>query len=644
VALAILVAAIFTPGVLAHATLVRSEPAANVVLAEPPRQVRLWFSEPISPQFSTAKVLDVNGQPVELSGIRADPAEPARLILDLPDLPPGVYSVLWKVLSETDGHFTQGLLVFGVGEGADLGSAVAAETETAIPPLEVFLRWLNFSLLAGLAGAVAVVYLVLAPAGHSPAVEHPIASARRRVLRWAVGCGGLSLLVGVGLWLWQVATLMGTLPEGVSVLAVGWQLLRTRWGMLWLARQGILVAVTGIVFLLLNPRSAIPGTLWVPRSAMAAVVAGLLLPALMLVQTLIGHTAAVTPNTVLAVVVDVLHLSAAGLWVGGLLALVVGLLPLIRSSRADFAGLVRAGWGPFSRLAAVSVVLLVATGLYSAGRQVASVDALITTLYGQVLLGKIGLVLAVGAIGLLNSMLLHPRLAAPLARLLRRPSGWTPLPLARLPALVLVEAGLGLMVFLATGLITAAPPPRGLEFTVAPEIIPSSLSESVDDLVVTFSARPNRPGQNVFHVFAASSRRPPLAEIMRVILRFTYLNQDLGRVSAVAEEVEPGRYLLGGNYLSLAGPWQVEVVVRRRGIEDSVARFNWVVAPPGSSHPVVISRRPLEPLLTVAAAVMILVLLVVMALRVGLAQRWLPGRWPGGLRRAGLSIEHFRPD
>jgi len=210
-------------------------------------------------------------------------------------------------------------------------------------------------------------------------------------------------------------------------------------------------------------------------------------------------------------------------------------------------------------------------------------------------------------------MLLHPRLAAPLAQALRRPPGWTPLSLGRLPTLVLAEAGLGLLVLLLTGLVTAAPTPRGPEFTVAPEDVPTALSQSVDDVVITLSVKPNRPGQNVFTVFAASTRRPPPAEISRVIVRFEYLDQDLGRVSARAQEVEPGRFLIGGNYLSLAGPWQIDVVVRRQGFEDSAARFNWMVAPPGESRPVIVSKRPIEAPLTMVAAGTILVVLLVTA-------------------------------
>jgi len=70
----------------------------------------------------------------------------------------------------------------------------------------------------------------------------------------------------------------------------------------------------------------------------------------------------------------------------------------------------------------------------------------------------------------------------------------------------------------------------------------------------------------------------------------------------VMTEMEPGRYRLGGSHLSLAGRWRIDIAVRRKGMEDSVAKFDWTVSSPSQVRPVVLSNRPLEPLLTFAAA------------------------------------------
>ncbi|MEW5957250.1 MAG: copper resistance protein CopC [Chloroflexota bacterium] len=602
-----LAVAVLPPAASAHAGLVRSDPADNAILAVPPREARLWFSETISAEFSGAQIFDINGKVIAASNIHIEPAE-KLMILTLPDLPPGLYTIRWRVLSEADGHFTHGLLVFGIGEGVDPGRAAVTVTETPVSLPEVLLRWLNFSALLVLVGSVVITFLILTPARHRPEVEEALKPARRAVLALALGSGSLAWLVGLGLLGWQLSELLDSLPQAASMGGVTWQLLtRTRWGWLWLARQGILPAVLGLLFPLYRAAGGKPGSRGVGGSFFPSLhpaplpyVAVPLLLALLVVQALTGHAAALTPNPGLAVLVDALHLLAAGLWVGGLPALLVGSLTLLRRDRAKLTVAAQAVWRPFSGLAVLSVGLLLATGLYSAGRQVASLDALLATLYGQVLAGKLGLMLAAGAMGLLNSMILHPRLAAPLVR--RLSPAWTPLALSRLPGLLAVEASLGLLVLLATGLLTSTPPARGPEFSIVADEIPSTLNQTVDDLLVTFSAKPNRPGQNVFTIRAVSARRPPPADIMRVIVRFTFLGEGLGRVAGDAVELEPGLYQLGGSQLSLAGAWQVQVVVRRRGLEDSVAQFNWLVAPPGPVRPVIISKRPLEPFLSVVAA------------------------------------------
>lgn len=302
---------------------------------------------------------------------------------------------------------------------------------------------------------------------------------------------------------------------------------------------------------------------------------------------------------------DSLHLVAVAGWVGSLFAILGATLPLLRGKRRLLYPFLQSTWSRFGFIAAVSVGVIFATGLYSTGRQVVTPDALLTSLYGQALIGKVVLVLAAGAAGLVNSVLLHPSLAAPLGRLIGRPPGWRPLGLDQLPKLVLIEASLGVLILLTVSLITSAPPARGPEYELAGMDLRESISQNADDMVVTLIVKPNLPGPNVFSILATSTRRPPPAEVLRVIVRFTYLQQDFGTVTVDAEPDGEDRYRIGGNYFSLAGPWLVEVAVRRQGLEDAVAKFEWNVAPSSASRPVIISNRPWEePLAMIAAGLL----------------------------------------
>lgn len=98
-----LMALAFAPAALAHAALVKSEPARRAELSKAPAQVRLWFNEKIEPAYATIHVFRNGGVPVVHSTARVDKDDAKLLVLDLPPLDSGAYTVKYRVLS-VDGH------------------------------------------------------------------------------------------------------------------------------------------------------------------------------------------------------------------------------------------------------------------------------------------------------------------------------------------------------------------------------------------------------------------------------------------------------------------------------------------------------------------------------------------------------------
>ncbi len=89
--------------VLAHAQLVKAEPARRAVLDKAPTQVRLWFNEEIEGAYTSLSVLGANKKPVTDAKPKVVPDDPKSVVLPLPDLKPGKYTVKFRVLS-VDGH------------------------------------------------------------------------------------------------------------------------------------------------------------------------------------------------------------------------------------------------------------------------------------------------------------------------------------------------------------------------------------------------------------------------------------------------------------------------------------------------------------------------------------------------------------
>jgi copper transport protein len=594
----------------AHADLARSDPPDGSVLAHAPGVARLWFSEEISPKFSSARLVDRTGATITGSRAQVDGGDPRQLTVDLPSLGTGSYGLVWRALAEDDGHTTSGVVVFTVGAAAAEGTipvaASAGPAGTAATPAGVLLRWLGLGTLAGLVGCLAVAGPVLGRARAASASDTVAAGAqraRRRLLGVAAGCAAAAAAVGVVTLAEEGRRVVGagagrTLGPAVLDLLTG-----TRWGHLWLARQ---VALIALVVVIVGIRSRLDESPTL-GSAVRPVSAAALVLAVAWVEGLASHSVALESGRALAVAAYSLHVLTALLWLGALPALVLVLWP--RVAGLPPRDVVRACRGPFSLLIVISVTVLVVTGLYGAGRQVPEPGQLLTTSYGRTLLLKIALLAAVGGLGLANSMLLHGRRLARPGRLVRAPGGATP---SR--RLIMAEASVGAVLLAAASLLAETAPPR----SAAPLIPPAesrAYDTTVGDLVVSVSAAPNRPGVNGFTVLAASSRRPAPAPIDRVTLT---LGRHGESGTLTLRQIEPGRYF-GTGRLDSAGPITITAVVRRAGERLSVT-VPWRVSPKAVPPAVARPEQRLAPYVNAVALG-----LLVLALGVG-AQRFVVRR------------------
>jgi methionine-rich copper-binding protein CopC len=97
----------------AHAFLDQASPRVGSRIAAAPRELRLWFSEPVEPAFCT---VEITGPPGFGGAGRPAVAPGDRRILVTPlrgPTPPGRYRVHWRVVS-VDSHVTQGDFQFEV--------------------------------------------------------------------------------------------------------------------------------------------------------------------------------------------------------------------------------------------------------------------------------------------------------------------------------------------------------------------------------------------------------------------------------------------------------------------------------------------------------------------------------------------------
>jgi methionine-rich copper-binding protein CopC len=110
------------PAALAHANLSQADPPPGALDALPDH-LTLSFDSPLA-AGSAAQLLDAGGATVPGVESQIDPNDPTRLLVAVPGVPAGAYSVAWTSVSAGDGHELHGLYALLVG-GASPPAAAA---------------------------------------------------------------------------------------------------------------------------------------------------------------------------------------------------------------------------------------------------------------------------------------------------------------------------------------------------------------------------------------------------------------------------------------------------------------------------------------------------------------------------------------
>jgi len=546
------------------------------VLPTSPRQITLGFSEQLEPRFSEASVYDSNSKRVD-SGFSIDSKDPTIMRISLPDLPSGVYTVVWQAISAVDGHHTSGSFPFGVGSvSISIPTAQASGSTFIFPsPIEVVDQWLNILSEVVYFGGIVFVLLVWRPIKRNESMKID-AETDRRIIRGTTkllrisGCVALVATI-ISLFI-EAATVAGPnqfLSSTVTIIT------STHFGAYWIAR---VVAICAAIFFA-EERYEI----------CALAIGGFLL----LTTALTSHNAASTEYVPLVnIASDWLHLTAVSVWVGGLVnfTLILTCLQGLKQNRRPLAELIQR----FSSLAVVSVGVIGLTGLYNLLLEVGTFSALFSTGYGSLVLAKIVLFTPMVVLGAsLNRV--FAKYVLPCFRVVtNRFKGHggltqsdtvapTDSRLFRIPRRINItirsEVAIGMLILIIVGVLTNSAPVAQTT-TAPPSYVPvpvllSGLSE--EGVNVTLKVFPLQVGSNHFETDFSDSRGNPVNSITQVSVRFRFLDRNVGVATASAVKSNTAQYSFDGTYFSFPGKWQLEVSAQRSGGYDIVTSFDVTV-------------------------------------------------------------------
>ena len=543
--------------VSAHAVLLRSTPSANAVLEQPPVQVELFFTETLEQNLSSIQVFDANNLIVDAGDVRVDPSDPTRMTVTLHAIPDGVYTVTWKALSTVDGHQTVGTFPFAVGDAnATAVSEIQQSTTARLPVSALVAKFMLLVSLATLVGQRFFIALVWDPALKSNRNE--ISKPAVWTTLYRIGLIGVLLSIGLGI-LSQAGQATGNELSLPWNLNTGHILTGTRLGVIWLLR---LMLVMLAVLLAWGKES--------PLWDWAGFGVNL---ALLLTVTLTSH-AATEARPLLPILGDWIHLIGMTFWLGGLVHLFTGIRQLQQLEGPSRTRLTSLLASRFSINAIIFVSLIGLTGFYSAYLRVGSWPALLTSLYGHVLLVKQAFVAGLLVIAAINLFIISPRLKQD------RLQGTSDTGLvARLGKILILDLTFAGLLLASVSFLTYIPPAKAVNLNTD-----LTGMTRVDDLKMDIAISPGRVGQNTFMLKVNTSDGQPLQSAKEVLLRFTPAQGNIPPSELQLIAQGDGTFLAKGTYLSLPGNWQVQAIVRREDKFDAFANFDFMLRNPGSAE------------------------------------------------------------
>ena len=554
IALALLAGAWVLPvSASAHAYLVKTTPAASVVLDAPPPNIQLTYDEAVEPRLAIISVTNTDGRQETTGPVHRSPTNPDTLVVPLrPRLPEGWFLIFWRAIS-VDGHPVSGAFTYAVGPnpGPAPQFRVPSISATSATPQLLIARWVMFVAVMASIGLLALRLMIARPvirrvqgvSLHGVSVAFVVASIAGLIaipvyLDFSVANDSLRSVFDLG----ALVPLFRVTAFGRAIVA------------LWVCFA--LFCLTGWIALRLDRPQRVQRSVAELIGAVAVVISA---AAVLVVPGAAGHAAQTSPRG-FTLFFDWLHVASGSVWFGGLVGLLVLWVTLPARQRVEALSVVVPR---FSNVAVASVVVLAATGVGEAFDHMPAVNALWETGYGQAILVKTGLLS--GALLLASGNLLRstphlraarerPQFADGAAGLLRTLASGE----------MIVLAG---VVFVAAVLSSLAPPPPAfaLENSAIAKVGPGRVADVVRhagyQLEVLVS--PNKAAApDSFALRLTRSGQPVRGA--DVTLAFNHLEMQMPQQEYQLEEVQPGVYSRAAPALVMVGRWGLTFQVTPR--------------------------------------------------------------------------------
>jgi copper transport protein len=319
----------------------------------------------------------------------------------------------------------------------------------------------------------------------------------------------------------------------------------------WTSSTGLALGLIAIGFAIMG------GTLALPRhhNLVGWPGVGLVLTS----YTLVGHAAG--DGTMVMLVAAVLHAACAMFWIGSLLPL----LATLRQERATALAILRR----FAIRAVIAVGLLCVGGAVLALDHVGSIDVLLASLYGQVLVAKLAAVAVLLGMASWNRFKLTPQLADNHPR--------AP---ARLSASIRGELGLSVVIVGLAAILgmTPLPAPTAMGAPGAHHHTHAAVHYTLagEGLNAVAELSPGRAGPNRMTV-RLSDAAGRIFEPREVTIEMALPSSGVGGMRRRLALVAPGTFTHEGTELAVAGNWAIRLEILINDFKMVALEGDWTI-------------------------------------------------------------------
>ncbi len=576
----------YAPAAWGHAQLLGTSPLSGTVVQKQPREVIFKFNQAVGGTLGAVRVYDAQGAEVDDLDVSHPDGQEHWMGVGLKQgLSDGTYTATYRVIS-ADTHIVYGGLVFSIGHAGPTPKVTVAglidrnesgeATKVAFGvvrgldyvSLALFIGGLAFLLVAWLPGLAAVAGESTAtdestvanegvvadePKQRWEAASRAFAKRLHRLLIAAVALGVLVSVLGIllqgagaaGVSLWS--SLKGTVIEST---------LESRFGKVWGLRAIDWLAL-GIVLACWKREQARP-----PRWVLGLL--GLGAAYLAITPALAGHASIEGPTAVFFPT-DVVHVLGASVWVGGIACLLLALPVATRElQRPDRSRLLLGVLARFSPLALASVIAISASGVVQAYIDVRSIDALLNSTYGTLILIKVALMLVLIGLGWVN----RERVIPALHRIVE--GGGSPGRTGMLARRTMRgEIALMLTVLGVTAALVSYAPP------IDAASGPFATNTTLGPIELEMTVEPAKVGLNTAHLYlidAADGEQ--YTDTKELVVTASLPAKGIGPLPLRANLAGPGHYVFDSAVLSPGGTWEIKITDRVSEFEEHSRTVN----------------------------------------------------------------------